>query len=253
MILGSTSITCMKFRKKYVWVLFTVLIFTTLITILFTRQQHVLIANHPPLKIGLIDGKVTSSKFAVKHVEITTGGKNSETHANVVLSQIGDIKKRDQVWNYSVTQPDGTVEMHDFLIALKQVKDMHLDVLNVSIGFPVEDHKVTSVLRDIEKDGTIIVASAGDDGHGYPDFPANLPGIISVGSINSNREISIFSPNEGVSAYSIGEKILYNGHGYSGTSFAAPKITSLVLKDLRAHESHDWIMNHYKGGLLDYE
>ncbi|MDE7337997.1 MAG: S8 family serine peptidase, partial [Bacteroidales bacterium] len=41
--------------------------------------------------------------------------------------------------------------------------------------------------------GIVMVAAAGNDSYDMPFYPANLPGVISIGSVNSDKTISSFS------------------------------------------------------------
>lgn len=68
----------------------------------------------------------------------------------------------------------------------------------------------------------IIVAAAGNNGYkDNPMFPANLPGVISVASVDNNKQISSFSNNgEWVCIASPGGKIIQNGQETQGCIFS---------------------------------
>lgn len=67
-------------------------------------------------------------------------------------------------------------------------------VINVSWGGYSISETEREVVQACIDQGIIIVAAAGNDGYkDAPFYPANLPGVISVGSCNSDRSLSSFS------------------------------------------------------------
>lgn len=68
----------------------------------------------------------------------------------------------------------------------------------------------------------IVVAAAGNDGYkDSPLYPANLPGVISVASVDNNKQISSFSNyGDWVSIASPGGKIIQNGQETRGCIFS---------------------------------
>ena len=85
--------------------------------------------------------------------------------------------------------------------------------------------------------GIPVVASAGNYGKGGGKkealFPANVDGVISVGSVDRRGKISQFSAKHGVTILAPGEQVIvgaandvwYEGNG---TSYAAPHVTATV-------------------------
>jgi type VII secretion-associated serine protease mycosin len=99
----------------------------------------------------------------------------------------------------------------------------HAQVISMSIGYSAPSGTVRAALQDAYDHGIVLVASAGNSGdndeqhtrsgsHGYApvSFPAEYPGVLSVGAVNEDREPTSFSsgnlsvkvaaPGEGVPA-----------------------------------------------------
>jgi hypothetical protein len=100
-------------------------------------------------------------------------------------------------------------------------------------------------------DKTVLVASAGNDGQDWKFSPAELPGVISVGALNSDWDgrawfsdygewVSVFAPGQDlVHAFGRGEytyyerlepqKATFDGMArWSGTSFSTPVVAGLI-------------------------
>jgi subtilisin family serine protease len=74
-------------------------------------------------------------------------------------------------------------------------------VISMSIGYSAPSATVRAELQDAYDHGVVVIASAGNSGGpgstrgaGAPEsFPANSPGVISVGAVNSSAEVASFS------------------------------------------------------------
>ncbi|HPZ06786.1 MAG TPA: S8 family serine peptidase [Candidatus Eremiobacteraeota bacterium] len=80
--------------------------------------------------------------------------------------------------------------------AINYAVDNGAHVINMSFGVqgtPEEYPLITSVVTGAIQKGVVLVAAAGNSGISGSDFPANIPGVISVGSVDTNGERSYFS------------------------------------------------------------
>jgi type VII secretion-associated serine protease mycosin len=100
----------------------------------------------------------------------------------------------------------------------------HVQVISMSIGYSAPSGAVRAALQTAYDDGIVLVASAGNSGdndeqhtktggaHGWApvSFPAEYPGVVSVGAVNTqgqpapfssgNLSVKIAAPGEGVPA-----------------------------------------------------
>lgn len=119
------------------------------------------------------------------------------------------------------------------------LKDSRIKVINFSGKFAYTSGSgFNQTLDKLMANDVTIVASSGNDynkGEYNVSYPANYPGVISVGSIDKNEQISSFSqrgenldfvaPGENVFSLSIGNQINNN---LDGTSFSAPFYSAAV-------------------------
>ena len=73
-------------------------------------------------------------------------------------------------------------------------------VISMSIGYSAPSGTVRAELQDAYEHGVVVIASAGNSGGpgrghaGAPEsFPANYPGVISVGAVNASATVASFS------------------------------------------------------------
>lgn len=133
----------------------------------------------------------------------------------------------------------------------------NVDVINLSIGFPIarDTEDLRAAVREADAAGIFVVAAAGNNSHSVPVYPCAYDEVICVGSVRNDGNRSAFS-NYGahVDVYAPGEYIIstfpeqqtpsYSSvKGYetkSGTSQSAPIVSAslAILKKSYPNESH---------------
>jgi len=118
------------------------------------------------------------------------------------------------------------------------------DIINLSWGSPQYSQASGDVIAYAVSMGSLIVASAGNDGNDRDMYPASYPNVLSVASVDLNGEKSEFS-NYGtkVDVAAPGNPIYSTvlGNTYdlmAGTSMSAPLVSSLAALIKSAHP--DW-------------
>lgn len=114
------------------------------------------------------------------------------------------------------------------------VDEFDCDIINLSAGMHSNNEELRkAVAYAVEKD-VLIIASAGNDGTSEVFYPGGYEGVLCVGSLNAEGEISEFSQqNPTVDLYAIGENIaVVNMDGTvvlrNGTSYSAAFVTGVA-------------------------
>jgi len=154
-------------------------------------------------------------------------------------------------------------QMLDSLVATNRVDEF--TVLNLSFGAYADSNMpiVAAAVRRVQRAGGVVVASAGNEGSCQPTFPAALPGVVSVGSIEPGGRapysnfgcwvracapgtsvISSFFKNfdgaiEPIAGRSPGDPDHYEGWAnWTGTSFAAPIVVAALLRHMAVTDTN---------------
>ncbi len=128
----------------------------------------------------------------------------------------------------------------DLSTAVDVLRQQNVDIINISIGTNTYDSKLFNSVQRAIMDGIVIICSSGNSGSYLPNYPASfdIKGVVSVGALdNSFNILQSSTVNEMVDIYAPGDQIktlsVVNNKltvvKQSGTSFAAPIITSLVV------------------------
>ncbi len=136
-------------------------------------------------------------------------------------------------------KPMGVGGLSDINAGLKCCVDLGAKVINMSFGTPASSLKEddplphAKVVQYANHYGCVLFAAAGNSGIEEKYYPAALPDVICVGSVDSLNKRSGFSTyGEHVSIMAPGERIVSTGiKGYmvsSGTSHAAPFVSGVA-------------------------
>jgi len=151
---------------------------------------------------------------------------------------------------YKVCVNDGTCFADDVAVAVRKAVDSGAHIILFSIGSDAESSLVADAVAYAAEKGVMVVAAGGNDGPytGSIDYPAAIPGVISVGAIDSNLDVPNWSArgvNSKTKAYVQESKDMefaapgvnvestwFNGEytTLSGTSMAAAHVAGLAAK-----------------------
>ncbi|MFW0108352.1 S8 family serine peptidase [Rothia sp. P7181] len=123
--------------------------------------------------------------------------------------------------------------------AVRYAVDHGADIINLSVGSDSTNwpEQWDSAFAYAEEKGVIIVASAGNRGSGITQVgaPATMPGVLTVGGVNQNKQDSWSSSSQGISIAVVAPSENLMGATpdnkyavWSGTSGAAPIVSGLA-------------------------
>jgi len=149
---------------------------------------------------------------------------------------------------------NGEEDAYDFVIAqgILYAIEQGADVINMSLGLPVDSTLLKEAVQKAIDKGITIVAAAGNESTDNYSFPASYEGVIGVGSTNNRNELSYYSnygpsvdvvaPGEDVYSTFYDEEKGSSFKEESGTSMASPVVAGIasLLKskypNLKPHE-----------------
>jgi type VII secretion-associated serine protease mycosin len=144
------------------------------------------------------------------------------------------------------TEPEGQIQ-DELADGIREAVREHAQVISMSIGYSAPSSTVRAALQYAYDHGVVLVASAGNSGdndeqhtrvgaHGWApvSFPAEYPGVLSVGAVNmqeqpasfssGNLSVKVAAPGEGVPAQ--GRNGLY--YTVNGTSPACALVAGVA-------------------------
>jgi subtilisin family serine protease len=98
-------------------------------------------------------------------------------------------------------------------------------VISMSLGYSLDSRPVRAALQDAYDHNVVVVASAGNSGdaagaagtgHAPYSFPADYPGVLAVGAVNSSGQVSSFS-SENLSVQVAAPGVRVPAQGRDGT------------------------------------
>jgi len=154
--------------------------------------------------------------------------------SNKGYENLAGIAPNVSLFSLKVFSKEGA-SMESLLKALEWSIAHHIDIVNMSLGTPVDDPILKNAVEKAYNAGLTLVASAGNDGVGKDvEYPAKYAQVIAVSSVDQNNRISYFSNTgskveftaPGSNIYSLG--LQNNIVQDSGTSFSAPHVTGFL-------------------------
>jgi len=179
-------------------------------------------------------------------------------HGTFVAGVARCMAPRADVFVANIFSVAGSALETDFVRKLDAALNLGVDIFNLSIVAPTRNDIPLQAFRAwLERvreqyKGVVCVVAAGNSGSRLPEWPAALPGTISVGALagdwhsradfsNYGGWVDVYAPGRGlINAYATGtytcrvppyagqERKFYGMARWSGTSFSTPIVTGLI-------------------------
>lgn len=194
--------------------------------------QNYNIDELPEIKIGILDSGVWTEEPNIKervigeYSLITDSNltiKVTQNHGNRIARVIADCTTTNvKIYSYQGCDINGNLYVSNVIVCEERMLLDDLDIVNFSFGSNIN----YNIGAKLDKHGTLVISSAGNDGSNQPNYPAAAEYTISVAAMNKYDKLSSFSSRgyQYVDVVAPGENLPAVG---SGTSFSCPMVVSL--------------------------
>jgi len=171
----------------------------------------------------------------------TSGIIGSAPHSKVLSIRV--ITDASDPNNAKYTAESASRGQRELADAITYAVAHHAQVISMSLGYSLQSRPVRAALQVADDHNVVVVASAGNSGNAADaagrgqapySFPADYPGVLAVGAVNSAGQVSSFSSeNLSVQVAAPGDHVPAQGRdgGYwyvSGTSPACALTAGVV-------------------------
>jgi hypothetical protein len=241
-------------RRKYRRLLLLI-IAAAIFLLLLNPAQFSKDKNKPKVIAYVVD----SASSMMKEERNTLDLFEDLTHGQIVCTILRRYGGPDELHFYDVDNAKGVVDSERYLNALTlirsylRVRPGDRVVVNISLGSYSPNPQETRLIRDILEQGAIVVAAAGNDSIKDSVYPASIDGVICVGASGNGfrrdysnyGNLDIFADGSYQTAQTvtlpsdIGMETRARTVVLNGTSFAAPKVSGVIVKMLRLEPTLD--------------
>lgn len=167
---------------------------------------------------------------------LVDGGRG---HGSMVTGLIATLAPKADLIIARVANDEGYSTSWSLIRGLIFAVSNRAEIVNMSVGTPESLTALGAIIDWAAENGTLVVAPVGNDNLNYILDPAALPKVVSVAGLNAEGKKAWFS-NYGnqtdLGAPSIALQSLWwdgTARVYSGTSFAAPIVSSMIAIGLQ--------------------
>lgn len=242
-----------KIKKLFLCLTFLLVLFSFIIILTsktFKEQSVDLtsISSGDSQTIAILDTGINSKLLEenknniVKVINVIDGSENISDelgHGTALTSLLLGSKQMNlkgllsdvKVILIKIADQNGKSTFENLLKGLDMAEKNNATIINISLGADISNKEVTKKINDLYKKNITVIAASGDYGDKDLLYPANLPTVISVASIDSQYNLSKFSnynennicsfPGEELNMLSINDGVLEKTNELTGTSYAA--------------------------------
>lgn len=174
------------------------------------------------------------------------GAGTSLSHGGLVGGLLGASRKNGagiigvspdaKLYIADVDDTQGAIFISKVVQAIDDAVGRGVDIINLSLGTAFSSSSLNQAVQRAVNAGIVVIASAGNSGSSIYEYPAAFDGVISVASVNYDRQpssfntrndkVAIFAPGENYPLPSpVSEQTIVR---VDGTSFSSPFVAGLT-------------------------
>ncbi len=190
---------------------------------------------------GFAGVTITGGYDCIEHKPYISDDMNG--HGTKVAGIIASYAQNVTIMPIRVATSHNMIYSSDLIYALRYAADNGADIINMSFGGYTYSYAEQDAINYALEKGCIPIAASGNDGltalGGNESYPASYDGVISVGSVSKDGNLSPFSQeSSNVDISACGEKVpVFEKDGLgtdSGTSFSCAVISALAASCKKA-------------------
>ncbi|MBB3114732.1 subtilisin [Paenibacillus phyllosphaerae] len=208
------------------------------------------------VKIGILDTGINAHHPNLNIVNLSNYSEQTNGHGTSVSAVIG--ANPSSVNSFSGLIPNMPLYTYnidpshllstELINGIEKLVQSGVKVINITLTSHIYNADLYKCINNSIKQGVTFVVSAGNTSKEEFLYPASfdIKGLLSVGSLDNQFNISNFSTvNERIKFYVPGENVRSVGpelntiREFSGTSVAAPILTSLVAAIISKHPTYN--------------
>lgn len=163
-------------------------------------------------------------------------------HGTMTAGLIHLVAPTASIMPLKAFRSDGTANLSDIVRAIYFAVDHGAQVINMSFDIQTESPQLQNAIAYATNHGVVCVAAAGNEGEMEVTYPAGLPGVFGIGSVDDSGQRSLFSNYGTASVFMAapGEALItpFPGGNYAGvwgTSFSAALVSGAVSSLLQVN------------------
>lgn len=219
--------------------------------------------NNKEINVAILDSGVNTEHIKQNITTINFSAdkhtKDSHNHGTAISNLVIQNITKANLYHLKVLDNNGESTPSNVEQAIDWCIKHNVDIVNISFGFPKYNYKISKKLDKLIENGTIVIASSGNNLGGKSDFPASKSNIISVGGLSKDFKISRYSSSGKIDIYNLSENIeSINNQGkrelFSGNSFATALTTNEIIKMKQSNKKlNSYTLNSYSNNFKDFK
>lgn len=226
------------------------------------------ITERPNVKIAVIDTANYYHSNNIHNIAINDLSSTDLTyHGSYIVALLNYLLPNAEIYSINIADENGTISPDSLSKGIEYAYEHDCSIINISLGTQYDYQHIRLEIENAIKNGSIIVASVGNDRNESLDYPANYDGVIGVASRNKDN-IDDDSNNKCLQKkyFSAPGSVIFNDdYVMNGSSIATAYATSIIASIVDIYpnitlneitkilQESSIFSTEYSYGMLNYE